>query len=96
LWDLLSSEQRRQSHAFDLLIQAADSPAEWNDELWNDLFAMFVGGNDRQSSIASEVHTLFVLRRVYDQIRANHIRALAKELVRAEEAREMPKEYMTV
>jgi hypothetical protein len=57
---------------------------------------MIVHGNDTQSLIASEVHTLVVLRRVYDLIREKHISALAEQLVATEKAAEMPKEYMMV
>lgn len=53
--DLRSPDQGRQNHAFQALLQAANSHVDWAYDVWDDLLRTLVDGDNRQRSIAAQV-----------------------------------------
>jgi hypothetical protein len=53
--DLRSPDPARQNHAFQVLVEATNSPVTWAYEVWDDLLATLVDGDNRQRAIASQV-----------------------------------------
>jgi hypothetical protein len=53
--DLRSTDQNRQNHAFQELLNATQAPVDWAYVVWDDLLRMLVDGDNRQRAIAAQV-----------------------------------------